>query len=154
MLIEVIAIFVSVILTAVLCEGGLGIGRVITSLWDFPTLISILLLSLPILLRNGMWKDFGRGFKMLKKNYKCSLADLKRTLDVVELIQKQILCAGVVLTAFMFIIVLGFLQSPATLGPNIAVILITIFYVAIFEMLLLPIHIEVKRRIIDYMEAE
>mgnify|MGYP005607901209 CR=1 FL=1 len=75
---------------------------------------------------------------MLRKKYTCSLADLKRTLDVVELLQKQILCAGFVLTSFMLIVVLGFLQEPSALGPNIAVVLITVFYVAIFEMLLLP----------------
>ena len=46
------------------------------------------------------------------------------------------------------------MQKPEELGPNVAVILLTAFYVAIFEMLLLPVQLEVKRRIIDYMEAE
>jgi hypothetical protein len=50
--------------------------------------------------------------------------------------------------------VLGFLQTPSVVGVNLAVALITVLYAAIMEMLLLPIHIEVKRRIIDYMEAE
>lgn len=154
MLIEVIAIVVSVVLMAVVCGAQLGVGTVLTSLLDFPSLISLVALAFPILLRNGMWKDFVRGFKLLKKSYTCSLAELKRTLDVVELMQKQILYAGVILTAFAMIIVFGFLQRPEVLGVNVAVALITLLYAAVLEMLLLPLQIEAKRRIIDYMEAE
>lgn len=154
MLIEVVTIIVSIVLMAVVCGSQLGVGAVLTGLWDFPSLISLLVLSLPILFRNGMWKDFIRGFKLLRKSYKCSLADLKRTLDVIELLQKQILYAAIVLTVFAMIIVLGYLQTPETMGANLAVALITVFYGAILEMLLLPMHVEVKRRIIDYMEAE
>lgn len=154
MLIEMCAIIVSIVLMAIVCGAQLGVGAVLTSLLDFPSLVGLLLLTLPILLRNGMWKDFVRGFKLLRKSYVCSLADLKRTQDVVELMQKQILYAAAILTTFSMIIVLGFLSEPATVGVNTAVALITIFYAAILEMLILPIHVEVKRRIIDYMEAE
>ncbi len=154
MLIEVIAIVVTLVFSALMTEGGITVGSVLLRLLDFPTLITLCMLSFPVLIRGGMWKDFVRGFKLLKKSYICSLADLKRTKDVVEMLQKQIVCAGVILMSFMLIIVLGFLSDPAALGPNIAVVLITGFYVAVFEMLLLPVHVEVKRRIIDYMEAE
>ena len=81
-------------------EGGLGVGHVLTMLLDAPTIVTILMLSLPILLWNGMWKDFVRGFRLLKKGYTCSLAEMKRTQDVVELMQKQIICAGIILMPF------------------------------------------------------
>lgn len=151
---ELIAIIVTLVLTAFFVEGGLGVGHVLTMLLDAPAIVTILMLSLPVLLWNGMWKDFVRGFRLLKKGYTCSLAEMKRTQDVVELMQKQIICAGIILISFMLIVVLGFLQKPEALGSNVAVILLTAFYVAIFEILLLPVQLEVKRRIIDYMEAE
>lgn len=154
MLIELIAIVVSIVLMAVVCGSQLGVGAVLISLLDFPSLVSLLILTLPILLENGMWKDFVRGFKLLRKSYTCSLAELKRTQDVIELLQKQIIYAAVIVTVFSSIIVLGFMQTPSVMGVNLAVALITVLYAAIMEMLLLPIHIEVKRRIIDYMEAE
>ena len=154
MLIELIAIVVSIVLMAVVCGSQIGVGVILTSLLDFPSLVGLLILTLPILLRSGMWKDFVRGFKMLRKSYSCSLADLKRTQDVIELLQKQIIYAAVIITSFSVIIVLGCLQTPSVIGVNLAVALITVLYAAIMEMLLLPIHIEVKRRIIDYMEAE
>ncbi len=154
MLINLIAIAVTLVLTALMTQGGIGVGGILLCLLDMPTIITILMLSLPILLWNGMWKDLVRGFKLLRKEYSCSLSELKRTQDVVELLQKQIICAGVILIAFMMVVVLRILQEPATLGPNVAVILLTAFYVAIFEMLLLPMQVEIKRRIIDYMEAE
>ena len=154
MIIELIAIVVSILLMAFVCGSQIGVGTVLTGLLDFPSLIGLLVLSLPILFRNGMWKDFVRGFKLLKKSYTCSLGELKRTQDVIELLQKQILYAAVIITAFSLIIVLGFLQTPEVMGVNVAVALITVLYAAIMEMLLLPVHIEAKRRIIDYMEAE
>lgn len=95
---------------AVVCGSQLGVGVVLTSLLDFPSLVGLL--------------------------------------------QKQILYAAAILTTFSMIIVLGFLSTPETMGVNTAVALITVLYAAIFEMFLLPMHVEVKRRIIDYMEAE
>ena len=41
--------------------------------------------------------------------------------------QKQIICAGIILISFMLIVVLGFLQKPEALGSNVAVILLTAF---------------------------
>lgn len=64
---ELIAIVVTLVLTAFFVEGGLGVGHVLTMLLDEPTIVTILMLSLPILLWNGMWKDFVRGFRLLRR---------------------------------------------------------------------------------------
>lgn len=114
----------------------------------------ILLLSLPILVKNGLFKDFIRVFKMQSKKYSCSLSDMRRSLDVVELMQKQVLYAGGITTIVPIIYVLCSIDNMASLGPNMAVALMTVFYTAILELFLLPLQIELKRRIIDYMEEE
>lgn len=154
MLIELIAIIVSMFLMALLFQGGAGSFEFLTMFLDLPSLLCILLLSLPILFKNGLFKDFIRAFKMQNKKFTCGLSDMRRSLDVVELMQKQLLYAGSVATIVPVIYVLCIVDDLALVGPNIAVSLMTVFYTAILELLLLPLQIELKRRIIDYMEEE
>lgn len=153
MIMEVISIIVALVLMCMLCQGGNGIDFII-HFFDIPSLLCILILSVPVLFRSGLGKDFLRAFKLLNKKYQCHLSELRRTLDAVEMMQKQVLCAGVFSMLFSFVFVLAALDSPEKLGPNMAVAVLTIFYAVIIEMLLLPLQIEVKRRIIDYIEVE
>lgn len=125
-------------------------------LWfmDPPSLILLLVLTIPVLFRNGLGKDFLRAFKLLKKGYNCRLGELRRTLDAVEMMQKQIIWAGITILMVSFIQVLAYISDPASVGPSVAVSCLSILYAAVMEMLLLPLQIEAKRRIIDYMEEE
>lgn len=154
MIIELISIILVMVLMAFMFAGDKGVMKILIGYVDVPTLVCILILSLPILARNGLWKDFVRAFKMMNKKYHCSLSDMKRSLDVVELMQKQILCAGILETSFVVIFILGMNENLKMVGVNIAVAVVTILYTAILELLLLPLHVELKRRIIDYMEEE
>lgn len=153
MIMEIVSIVVGLFMMCLLCQGGDGL-RTIGWFIDLPSLICILVLTVPILLRSGLGKDFLRALKLLKKGYQCHLSELRRTLDAVELMQKQVLCAGVFSMLFSFVYVLASVNTPELLGPNMAVAVLTIFYAVILEMLLLPLQIEVKRRMIDYIEEE
>ena len=73
---------------------------------------------------------------------------------MVEMLQKQLIYAGIISMLLSFIHVLGNMSDLASLGPNVAVAILTMLYAVIFEMLLLPLQIEAKRRIIDYMEVD
>lgn len=53
-----------------------------------------------------------------------------------------------------FITVLHNLSDLESLGPSLAVAILTVLYAMIFEMLLLPLQLEAKRRIIDYMGVD
>lgn len=151
MIMEIISIAAGLCLALALSGGSL---KNIIWLLDMPSLICILVLTVPVLLRNGLCKDFLRAFKLLKKDYTCHLSELRRTLDVVELMQKQVLYAGIFSMLVSFLCMLHFISKPETLGPSISVTILTIFYAVILEMLLLPLQIEVKRRIIDYIGEE
>lgn len=153
MVMEIVSIIAGIFMMCMLCEGGNGIGTVIKFM-DLPGLTCILVLTVPVLLRSGLGKDFMRAFKLFKKSYKCHLSELRRTLDAVEMMQKQVVCAGIFCMLFSFVYVLTTVDAPEMLGPNMAVAVLTIFYAVILEMLLLPLQIEVKRRIIDYIEEE
>lgn len=90
----------------------------------------------------------------MRKDYSCHLSEIRRSLDVVEMLQKQVLYAGVISLLLTLILILGMLSDLASLGPNLAVAILTMLYAMIIEMLLLPLQLEAKRRIIDYMEVD
>jgi len=154
MFMEIISIFLGVILlgTANLETGGGGFDlQRLRFLIDVPSFVLVLIFSAPVLFKDGVWKDFIRAWKLLKKDYTCHLSELRRTLDVVEMMQKQVIYAGIVCMLMSCVTILGYLSNPADLGPNMAVAILTMFYAILFEMLLLPLQLEAKRRIIDYM---
>ena len=70
------------------------------------------------------------------------------------MLQKQVVFAGVVCVLMSLISILRRLSDLASLGPNMAVAILTMLYAMIFEMLLLPLQLEAKRRIIGYMEVD
>lgn len=151
MVMEIISIVLGMVLMCCLGEAG---AASIIGFFDLPSLLLILVLTLPILFRNGLGKDFLRAFKLLKKSYHCRLGELRRTLDAVELMQKQIIWAAVIIMVVSFIQVMANVSDLYLIGPNLAVVGLSILYVAMMELLLLPLRFEVKRRIIDYMEEE
>ena len=155
MIMEIISILLGVFLLGAIDYGSGEISlRGIIFFVDPPSLIIILVLAVPVLFRGGIWKDFLRAWKLLKKNYTCHLSEIRRSLDAVEMMQKQLVYAGIISMLLSFVHVLGRLSDPATLGPNVAVAILTMLYAVIFEMLLLPLQIEAKRRIVDYMEVD
>lgn len=157
MMMEIVSIFLGVIL---LCTAQYGYGRGgfefsrLIFLMDAPSLIILLIFTVPMLLRGGAWKDFRRAWKLLDKKYTSHLSEVRRALDVVEIMQKQVLYAGVISALLTFITILHNLSDFASLGPNLAVAILTMVYAMIFEMLLLPLQLEAKRRIIDYMGVD
>lgn len=157
MIMEIISILLGVVLLGATEYGygdsGFKLYR-LTMLLDAPSLIIILVFTVPVLFKSGVWKDFKRAWRLLKKDYTCHLSELRRTLDVVEMMQKQVIYAGIVCMLLSFINVLYCLSDLASLGPNIAVAILTMLYALLLEMLLLPLQLEVKRRIIDYMEVD
>lgn len=156
MIMEIVSIMLGILILLV-TEGGFfqeGLRNIANVLVDLPSLIIIQVFTVPVLIRNGVWKDFKRAFFLLKKGYACHLSELKRTQDVLEMLQRQVFCAGIVAMLLTFINIMRSLSDLASLGPNMAVAVMTVLYATVIEMLLLPLQLEVKRRIIDFMELD
>lgn len=155
MIMEIISILLGVFLLGAIDYGsGVISPSGIVFFIDFPSLLIILVLTVPVLFRGGIWKDFLRAWKLLKKSYTCHLSEIRRSLDAVEMMQKQLVYAGIISMLLSLVHVLGMLSDLASLGPNVAVAILTMLYAVIFEMLLLPLQMEARRRIIDYMEVD
>lgn len=156
MVMEIISILLGILILLGFSQGeALGnMYNVAFALLDLPSLVIILVFTVPVLVRGGVWKDFERAFRLLKRGYTCHLSELRRTQDVVEMLQKQVFCAGIMAMLLTFITIMRQLSDLASLGPNLAVAILTVLYATIIEMLLLPLHLEVKRQIINYMELD
>lgn len=152
MIMEIAAIIVSTIIFLLMMPDGRWGG--LAYIADLPTLVCMLILILPVLLKEGLAKDCLRAFKLLDKKYTCSFSELRHALDVVEMMQKQILCSGCIVAIQSFFLVFRMLSDMETIGPNLSVALLAILYTAIFELLMLPLQIEAKKRIVDYMEQD
>lgn len=152
MIMEIVGIFLSTLIVIWLSQGDWW--REIIYFLDPPTLICMLILTTPVLLKKGLGKDFVRAVRLLNRKYTCSFSELRHALDVVEMVQKQILYAGVIVSFQGTFAMLRNLNDLSSLGPNLSVALLAIFYTAVFELLMLPLQIEAKRRIVDYMEQD
>lgn len=154
MIMEIISILLGILILLV-AEGGFhqggGLLQAASFLFNMPSLVIILVFIVPVLVRNGVWREFKRAFLLLRKNYSCHLSELRRTQDVLEMLQRQVFCAGILAMLCTVIMIMRDLSSLATLGPKLAVAILTVLYATVIEMLLLPLQMEVKRRIIDYM---
>ncbi len=97
MVMEIISILLGILILLGFSQGeALGnMHNVAFALLDLPSLVIILVFTVPVLVRGGVWKDFERAFRLLKRGYSCHLSELRRTQDVVEMLQKQVFCAGI-----------------------------------------------------------
>lgn len=150
MIMEIVCVILTFVIFAV-CSPG---SSVIALLLDAPTLLCMLVLCVPVLFRRGIMKDFLRGFRLLRRDYTCKFSELRNTLDVVEMMQKQVLCAACIIALQGIFMAIVSANEWVTLPLNISISLLSVFYAAILEMLLLPLQIEAKRRIVDYMDRE
>lgn len=152
MILEIVGILLSTIIFLMLYQATWT--SALANVWDFPTVFCILVLTVPVLFQKRLAKDFLRAFKLLNEKYACSFSELRHALNVVEMIQKQVLCAGCIVTLQGIILTFHKLSDWTTIGPNLNVAMLAAVYTALLELLLLPLQIAAKRRIVDYMGDE
>ncbi len=117
---------------------------------DIPTLCLILAIVVIGMFVLGAQKDFHKAFSIGKKDY--SLLELKNIKLAVSVCQRLIVCACIVAIVMGVILYLQELSDPSTVGPNFAVIFLSVFYGAILEYLTLPLYLASERAINEAMD--
>ncbi len=141
---------------------GVGVDQWSAVLWallDVPTWLMIVIFVLPILLTHGMWRDFIRAVRLQREKYTCSLNEMKKSQYAVRSLQKGLLYGGLIITLLEISIMLFYFPTYDVggmwaMGHSLAIALIPLLYVAMLELLLLPLEIGVRRRILEFMEEE
>lgn len=119
------------------------------ALFDPPTLLLFFAFTVPVLIGSGLGKDLFRVFKPGKS----SLVNLKRTLEAVKLMQRQILYTGCILITFSALVTLYAVaeNKQAPLPAQLFVTILPAIYMVVLELLLAPLYTETKLAILDYM---
>ena len=123
-------------------------------LWfiDLPSLLLIVLVLVPGLMIMREWKDFVRSFSVGIRQY--SLLELKNITEAVIAAQKLTVYGSLFAILVSLIVLLGKLDEPSSLGPNMAVCLLTGFYAVVVEFFLLPLRLNVERKMNEEMDME
>lgn len=143
-----IVIIVLVFVYQVAITGGM---KVISGFIDIPSVCCLLFFVVPALWASGMTKDFAAAFSVGKKP--CSLAQMKKTLEAVKMVQKLTLCAMGFSVVIAFVILLYNMVDFTALGPSLAVMVLTVFYAIIVEFLLIPVSAHVQNCITEAMDV-
>lgn len=104
---------------------------------DIPSLLGLLVLVIPTLIFSGNGKGFLRSFCVGEKKF--TVLELKNIVDALENTQKICACAGFMEALIGIILTFGSLNVPEQIGANLAVAVISLMYMCIVQLLLLPL---------------
>ena len=119
---------------------------------DIPSLLLIVMVLIPGLIIMGEWKDFVRAFSVGINRY--SLLELKNIIGAVSAAQKLTIYGALFAIIISGILLMGSLDTPSTIGPNLAVCFLSGFYAVILEFLLLPLKLNAERKMNEEMDFE
>ncbi len=118
---------------------------------DATSIVLLALFTVPVLFVSGMAGDFVRVFWIGKKP--CSLAQMKKTLESIKMMQRLVLCGAGFVTLIEIIIIFEMLDDPFTIGPNMAVAILVDLYGLIAEAVLIPLSAYVQSHITDALDV-
>ena len=141
-------LFLVILLLSVLF-GGWGLSTILWFL-DLPSLSLIAFVLFPGLLIMGAWKDLIKAFSVGIKPF--SLLQLKNIIEAVGAAQKLTVYGALFAIIISGVLIMGRLNDPSTLGPNLAVCFLSGFYAVIIEFLLLPLRLNGERKMNEEMD--
>ncbi len=150
--IRIIMIGELILLVGVFMLSVVGSNGIAAISWfvDFPSLLLMALVLIPGLILMGEWKDFIKAFSVGIKPY--SLLDLKNIIGAVDAAQKLTVYGALFAIIISAILLLGRLNDPSKIGPNLAVCFLAGFYAVIVEFFLLPLRINAERKMNEEMD--
>lgn len=151
-----LSIICVILMTAVLCgtlgmSGSVMFGR----LYDFPTIIFLVLFLVPLLISGGLLKDFSNAFRFaIGKKEAGTLLELKRAKEAVSLTIKIMMVVSVFICAIEGIFIIYSMDDPTKLGPSFAVMLLSLIYGMGFALVLLPLQARLNVKIQEFISEK
>lgn len=152
LLLSLVPICISTVL-ATLTGGGTLYGVL-----DSISFIGVLLLFSVAIFISGYGKTFCRIFSTRKKFKTLDLQELQKTDLALEFGSKTLFYTAVLIPILTLIYTLAnYYKTPETLqhmGPNCAVLILSILYLSLFEMIIVTLKAKVRKSVILYMADE
>ncbi len=130
--------------------GGFSKGLIMIT--DFPSILGIIVITVPCMLIMGIWHDFISSFSIGIKQY--TLLQLKNINEAVVTCQKLILYSGLIEFIISIIVILFSLESPDNLAAFLAVATLSAFYTVVFEYLVLPLKVNATLALNQAMDVD
>ena len=156
MIIEFILAFIPILLSSALATAvsGGSFGGVL-DIYDF---LAVLLFFSILIIITGYGKSFSRVFYSRKKFKNLDLKELKETDYSLSLSSKILLYSAALFPVMYFIYILYTVwdqeYSIHSLGPNSAVLFLSVVYLCLFEMFIYMFKAKTKKAIILYMAED
>lgn len=148
-------VFSSLFLAAMTFFTAAVSGTSIIFLLDIPSLVAILLVFALLVLLTGYGKDFRKLFSSKKEFESYDLTQIGKFEKVMDVSGKLILYSSFILPLITLIYLLANDDRTAAvrqhLGPNLAVVIISIIYMCFLEMILHCLKLKVRKAEILYM---
>lgn len=150
-ILEIAAVIVSALLMSATSKAGLGgLGHY----FDLVSLLTLLVLCVPILISSHLFKDFHKAFSLvLGKKKESSLTEIKRALEAVDLVMKIFLYGGGFIFLFACIIILRDVENIQLWGMNFATATLSLLYALTVNILLLPLKSRLKIKMMEFMQG-
>lgn len=146
--------FFAVILVSVvmLAFSGTGFDSIYIFM-DIPSILLLLLLIIPILIASNLLKDFNNAFRLvISKKKGSSILELKKAIEAVTLVKNVLLFGAGFISVFSMIIILKELEDLSHLGPNLAVVFLTLLYSLAINIILLPVKSKLQVMLMEYIQ--
>jgi flagellar motor component MotA len=141
--------FISIIVFLFVLSVSILLSVPLTTFFDLPSLLILTSITIPMLYASGLFPDFKIAFQiMIIKNKDFSKSQLEQSLLAIDLTIKLIVLSGLLGAIIGFVSFLKQLNDPSTIGPTIALILLTTFYALFGVIIFLPVQAKLKKLII------
>lgn len=119
---------------------------------DVPSLLLLLLITIPLLISAGLLKDFNNAFRFVVGKKKVeNLKELRRSVEAVSLAIRTILLSGTLVSVIQCVVTLKALDNPEKLGPMLCVSILAVVYAVGLSLLMLPLRTQLQMKIIEYL---
>lgn len=127
----------------------------VNSFIDIPSILGIVVITVPGLIIMGEWKNFTKAFTAGIKKY--SLLELKNICGAVAACQKLVAYSAAFDVLISVVIIISNISNFATvkmIGPNLATAILSCFYAIILEIILLPLRTNSERKMNEEIDME
>lgn len=134
-----ILIFVILLGALAMFSGG------IIAYMDFPSLLVVLGLCLPILMASGLMTDFINGFKLMGSRVNpFSIIELRRIEQANRLVMTTLMLSGIMGTLIGIVGMMTHITQADAILPGLAVAVLTTLYALVFVFMVLPVQAKVR----------
>lgn len=114
---------------------------------DIPSVLIPLSITVFVLFASESLWDFGEAFRIVYGKKEYTENQMKLAWTAMKTVLYTVPLSGLFSFLVSSVTIIGLLNDPAVLGPNMAIAILSLFYCAIIEILLMPTAVRLKKKL-------